>query len=56
LLVGDQGLIVGELGLRNRQCRLDLSRPGALSKQHRLQRIDILRQVVTRGGHAGIES
>jgi len=54
--MGDQGLIVGYLGLGNRQFRLDPRCPGALGKQRRLQRIDILRQVSTGSGHAGIES
>jgi hypothetical protein len=55
-LVGDHSVIVGSLGLGNRQFRLDPRCPGALGKQRRLQRIDILRQVFTGSGHAGIES
>jgi hypothetical protein len=55
-LVGDHGVIVGSLGLGNRQFRLDPCCPGALGKERRLQRSDILQQVFTGGGHAGIES
>jgi hypothetical protein len=55
-LMDDHGVIVGSPGLGNRQFRLDPRCPGALAKQRRLQRIDILRQVFTGCGHAGIES
>jgi hypothetical protein len=59
-LMGDQGLIVGYLGLGNRQFRLDPDRPGrfvdalvALGNQRRFQRIDIVRYGFNGIVHAG---
>ncbi len=61
--MGDQGLIVGGLGFRHRQFRLDPRRPDrfvnalvTLGNQRRFQCLDILREVFKGGGHAMIES
>ena len=58
LLMGDQGFIVGRLGLGYRQFRLDPCRPGrfldalcALRDQRRLQRSDVVGEVLGRRRH-----
>jgi len=56
LLVRNQSLIVGGFGLGHRQFGCDLFCPVVRGKQRRLQRIDIVRQVVAGSGHAKIES
>ena len=45
-LMGDQGLIIGSLGLGHGQFGLDLRRSGALGDQRRLQRGDIVGEVI----------
>ena len=45
-LMGDQGLIIGSLGLGHRQFGFNLRRPGAFGDQRRLQRGDVVGEII----------
>ena len=47
----DQGLIIGSLGLGHRQLGLDPRRPAALGDQRRLQRGNVVGQIIGRRRH-----